>query len=191
MAQDTSDVAWNLFVEARKAILEYQKIRAQIVGFKITFVSAAVGVIVANVDKVPLALLTVPAFAAIFFDLLISSYSFTIKRTGYYCRGHIEPVIKQSCNWPTEHPFWEEYMYEPTGKQGLAQKGNIGITIVTILLATYGLLIHFPSIPWVSWAILILLISLLAYDMYKYRVPKRFILEFGNENTQERSPASA
>jgi hypothetical protein len=178
MPQNTDDVAWNLFVEARKAILEYQKIRAQIVGFKITFVSTAVGVILANSDKVPLGLLAVPAFAAVFFDLLISSYSYTIKRTGSYCRENIEPVIKQLCNWPKEHLFWEEFMYEPTAKQGLAQKGNIGITVLTIALAIYSLRFKSPSANWISTIIIILLLLFLVYDIYVYLVPEEFIAKY-------------
>ena len=33
---------WDLFVEPRKEIIESQKIRAQIIGFKITFISAGI-----------------------------------------------------------------------------------------------------------------------------------------------------
>lgn len=77
---------WQLFVELRKEIVESQKIRAQIIGFKITFISSGIGLIIAGRNTVPQTLLIVPALAAIFFDFLIQSYSFSIKRIGRYCR---------------------------------------------------------------------------------------------------------
>ena len=64
---DKVNLAWNLFVELRKELVESQKIRAQVIGFKITFVSAAVGLIGTNIDRIPNILLVIPAFAAIFF----------------------------------------------------------------------------------------------------------------------------
>ena len=92
---DGGSVAWDLFVELRKELVALQGIRARVIGFKITLVSAGVGIIVANLKGgVPPALLVVPAFAAMFFDLLMHSYSFSIKRTGYYCRKHLEPLIR-------------------------------------------------------------------------------------------------
>ena len=132
MTQSTSNLAWNLFVEARREILENQKIRTQVIGFKITFVSAGIGLIAANSEKISPTLLVVPAFAAIFFDFLITSYSFAIKRTGFYCRNHIEPIIRESYDWPEKYYLWEEFMRQPHAKQGLAFKGNIGITILAI-----------------------------------------------------------
>ena len=52
--QETFDFAWNLTVELRKELVELQRLRAQVVGFKITFVSTATAVIGANLDKVPI-----------------------------------------------------------------------------------------------------------------------------------------
>ena len=52
-----ADLAWNLFVELRKEIVETQKIRSQVIGFKITFSSTAIGVIIAGSGKWPLQLL--------------------------------------------------------------------------------------------------------------------------------------
>ena len=69
----TNDFYFNLLIELRKEVIESQKIRAQVIGFKITFVSAGIGVIIANLEKLPPVLLAVPAFAAIFFDFLIDS----------------------------------------------------------------------------------------------------------------------
>ena len=42
-------VAWQLWVETRKGILESQRIRAKMIWFTIGFVSAGVGVIAASV----------------------------------------------------------------------------------------------------------------------------------------------
>jgi len=65
MSEITDSLAWNLFIELRKELVESQKIRAQIIGFKITFVSAAIALIGANLDKIIEYeyLLFVPAFA--------------------------------------------------------------------------------------------------------------------------------
>jgi hypothetical protein len=132
MAESKRQLAWNLFVEARKEILEYQKIRTQIIGFKITFVSGGIGIIAAN-QRIDL--LVIPAFAAIFFDLVVTSYSFAIKRTGYYCRSYIKPAIRGLYDWPGDCPLWEEFMDMPKAKPGLAQKGNLGITILASIPA--------------------------------------------------------
>jgi hypothetical protein len=175
MTYEGRDIAWDLFVEVRKEILEYQKIRAQIIGFKITFVSAGIGVIVANSDKVPITLLVVPAFAAMFFDLLLTSYSFSIKRAGYYCRKYVEPVMRKVYDWPPESLLWEEFMMtKPEAKQTFAMKGNLGLTILAVGPAVYVLLLTFPLIPWHNWLSILLLIILLAYDIKAYRHPKQF-----------------
>ena len=94
------DVAWNMLVELRKELVESQKIRAQIIGFKITFVSGGIGVAAAQIDRVPGYVLLLPAFAAVFFDILITSYSYSIKRTGYYIGAHLEPRVANSVTWP-------------------------------------------------------------------------------------------
>lgn len=174
MTQSISTDAWNLFVEARKEILENQKIRTQVIGFKITFVSAGIGLIAANSEKISPTLLVVPAFAAIFFDFLITSYSFAIKRTGFYCWTQIEPIIRESSNWPEKYYLWEEFMRQPQAKQRLAFSGNIGITILAIAPAIYVLLLHpSPLTTWASWLLILLLLSLLVYDLVAYRLPKR------------------
>ena len=174
MAEDKRQLAWNLFVEARKEILEYQRIRTQIIGFKITFVSAGVGLIAANSEKLSTKLLAVPALAAIFFDLLVTSYSFAIKRTGFYCRTHIEPILRELYEWPKEYLLWEEFMRRPQARQGLAQKGNIGLTILAIILAIYALLVPLSAVSWISVGAITILILLLIYDIKQYRVPREY-----------------
>ena len=71
---------FDLFIELRKELVESQKIRSQIIGFKITFISAAAAFIKVFQASFSPYILCVLAFAAIFFDFLINSYSFSIKR---------------------------------------------------------------------------------------------------------------
>ena len=59
---------WNLFTELRKELLESQKIRSQIIGFKVTFVAAVVGILAKNIDRIDNILFLIPAFAAFAFD---------------------------------------------------------------------------------------------------------------------------
>ena len=149
MTESKRQLAWNLFAEARKEILEYQRIRTQVIGFKITFVSAGIGLVAANSEKLSIKLLVVPAFAAVFFDLLVTSYSLAIKRTGFYCHHHIEPILRDLYEWPEKHFLWEEFMRRPNLRQGLALRGNIGLTVLSMILAVYALLVPFTALSWI------------------------------------------
>jgi hypothetical protein len=188
MEQTKSEVAWNLFLEARKAILTYQTIRTQMVGFKITFLSAGVALIAA--EKAPLRLFVVAAFAAVFFDFLISSYSFAIKRTGFYCLYHLEPIIRGSSGWPGNKLLWEEFMCKEKGREGMAQKGNIGMTLLMTIPAIYSLFAPPPERIWISWAVSGLLGIAVMYDIHKYRIPKDFFVK-AKEQTKNSGGASA
>jgi hypothetical protein len=90
-AQAQADHLWNLFVELRKELVESQKIRSQILGFKITFLTSLIVAISAVYASKGIGLLEsqnsyllqvfvgvlflVPAFSAIFFDFIIYSYT--------------------------------------------------------------------------------------------------------------------
>lgn len=77
----TNGLAWNLYTELRKEIVATQHLRSRAIEFKITLIGAAFALFVANLDKITdRRLLILPAFAAIFFDFLIASYNFGIKR---------------------------------------------------------------------------------------------------------------
>jgi hypothetical protein len=152
---------WDLFVELRKEIIESQKIRAQIIGFKITFISTAIGLILANGNRGSQMALVVPAFAAIFFDFLIQSYSFSIKRIGRYCGEHLEPVIFPK-NTAVSFPSWEEFMSSPQNRQNYSMIGNLGITVLAVIPAITALCAPF-RLP-VSLPILFVLISFLTVD---------------------------
>ena len=144
------ELCWNLFVELRKELVESQKIRAQITGVKITAVGAGIVAIAANKDKgVPQQLLVIPAFAAIFFDLLINSYSFSIHRIGTYCRDHLERVLKMSyalgpdklLNQSKEEKFqlWQEFLGTGKYRHGFSQLADIGLTGLAVAIASLSL----------------------------------------------------
>jgi len=181
MMQNELDVAWNLLVELRKEIIESQKIRTQIIGFKITFVSAGIGLIAANTDKISLTLLVIPAFAAIFFDLLITSYSFSIKRIGYYCRKKVEPIIREACNVRRTFPLWEEFVDRPEVKKNFAVVGNLGITVLALIPAGFVVYRHFPSSPYII--LFLALLAFFAYDLWAFFISGRSNFEKKREET--------
>jgi hypothetical protein len=164
MASDRSKLAWNLFGECRKDIIEHQKLRAQILGFKITIVGAGIGIIVTNMEKISSTLLIVPALAAIFFDLLLAGYSFSVKRTGYYCKKHIEPILRESMDWPDEALLWEEFMSKPKAKQKHQLFSVLGITTLAVIPAIVTL--FFPFRIFLSSSMLMILIALFIYEVY-------------------------
>src|SRR5688572_12835472 len=129
------DWSWSLLVELRKELVDLQKLRAQVLGFKITFVSAAIGLIGANLDKARVELLVIPAFAAVFFDMLITSYSYSIKQTGLYVRCYLEPVLRIRHDIPSEYPLWEEFVAKEGRWKNISILGNLGITFVAGLIA--------------------------------------------------------
>ena len=149
--------AWRLFTELRKETVESQKLRTQFIGFKITFVSAAIGLIAAN--KLDELLFIIPAFAAIFFDFLIASYSFSIRRIGVYCKEVLEPVLKRFAGFLQ----WEECMQMRSFKQNIANVGNVGITILTLVPISIVLIRRLPSM--LSITSLAVLLLLMLYDI--------------------------
>jgi len=170
--ESTARFAWDLFVELRRELVESQKLRSQIIGFKITFVGAGVGVILPNLDKLSPALLVVPAFAAIFFDFLIVSYSFSIKRLGFYCRHHLEPVLRSGFGMPERVLLWQEFLQQPRARQVLSIIGNLGLSILVAVAAAVGVILS-SSVP-LGTFLLVVLGGLLALDGWAYLVPNRF-----------------
>jgi hypothetical protein len=171
MSVDRVDHAWNLMVELRKELVEAQKIRSQIIEVKITFVSAGIGVIAAHTDTVPIQLLVIPALAAIFFDLLINSYGFSIKRIGCYCRCYIEPHLEkvfENSGLPRPMLLWEGFLVQHKKfRQNLGLWGNLGLTGLAIIVATIALFIRPDwrfSIP-----LLIIMAVLFMYDIVSFR----------------------
>jgi hypothetical protein len=158
------EVAWNIFTELRKEILESQKIRAQIIGVKITFVGTSIGLIAANPDRISSVLLVIPAFAAMFFDLLIISYSFSINRIGYYTRNHLEKKIHTACRLPEDFILWQEFLYyNPRTRQLFSHYGNVGLTFLALVPAAIAL--FSPFRPWISLLLLTALLALFVFTL--------------------------
>ena len=133
---DTPDkLAWDLVIELRKELVECQRIRTQVIGVKITLVSGAMGLVVANLDKVPAYVAVFAAVAGLFFDLLIQSYSFSIKRIGFYIRHTLEPILRSHNAWPADRFLWEEFVAQPKARQVLTSWGHAGLSVLAILAA--------------------------------------------------------
>jgi hypothetical protein len=140
-------------------------------GFKITFVSTAIGLLAANIKTLDSALLVLPAFASVFFDFIIYSYSFSIKRIGSYTRDHIEPFLKRNGHVPQEFLMWQKFLTQPKTRQNLALYGNFGLTI---LAAAVGIIaLFFPFRPLISSSLIIVLVIFLIMDVMAYRSPIR------------------
>jgi hypothetical protein len=114
----------------------------------------------------------IPAFAAIFFDFLINSYSFSIKRIGSYIRNELEPILKTGYELPKDTPLWEEYLKFPETGQNLSFVGNLGLTLLAITAAVIGLCIPFH--PILSSILLIVLVVLLVFDLRAFKIATRF-----------------
>lgn len=135
----TSDeLAWNLYMELRKELVSTQQLRARAIEFKITFVGTSMALIVANLSAIDSRLLILPAYAAVFFDLLVISYSLAIKRKGAYVRLNLEPQLKEASAWPNQYQFWEEFMQRSAPRQWLSFIANVGFTA---LAAVPGILV--------------------------------------------------
>jgi hypothetical protein len=129
ITKEEYELALKIFEELRKEMVSSQRIRTQIIGFKIAFASATLGLILANFGKVPNLIFLIPAFASVFFDLIIVSYGFGIKRIAQYMQNNIEPVLSGYSQWKNE--MWEEYINNQSTKwQYLSFIGNFGFTLV-------------------------------------------------------------
>ena len=164
------ELAWNLITELRKETLESQRMRTQVIGFKITFVSAAIGFIYANEGKIPPesfgVVLTIPAFAAIFFDLLIVSYSVAIRRIGLYCKSHLERQLKDDIGMHKGFCFWEDFFEEKRMRPSLAIFANLGITLLALAPAVADMVRR----SYHSW-VLYVIAGLFIYDVAAFFVP--------------------
>ena len=121
-----------LIAELRKEILAAQKIRTKIIGFKITFVRAGAGLIVANLQSVPREILVVAALTTVFFDILINSYSISIKRIGFYCRCYLEQMPKKEVGWPESTLLWGAFLSQSIVKQRSSMIEDLCITSLSV-----------------------------------------------------------
>lgn len=175
MSNKAKSIAWDLFSDLRKELVELQKIRSHIIGFKIAFVSSGIGLVVANIDKVSNFLFVIPAFAAVFFDLLIHSYSFSIKRTGFYCRKYLEPILRNEYELSEEYLFWEEFMASPEAGKNVSFWGNLGITFLAVVPAIIALFAPFDL--FISPFLGACLLAVLIYDIVALYKPIVFSKE--------------
>jgi hypothetical protein len=167
----SSNKVWDLFIELRRELVESQKIRAQITGFKISFVSATMGLMAADMENLDKALFVIPAFASICFDYIIYSYSFAIKRIGFYCRKHVEPALKAAGEIPTDFKLWQEYLADPRTRQRLSFVGNFGFTVLNAIIGLVAL--FFPFRPLLSSLLGLALIAFLCMDIVAFRSPEK------------------
>ncbi len=176
VTQKQADLAWNMLVELRLEIVASLRIRAQAIGFKITFISTGIAIIIAYRGEFRNELLLVPAFAAIFFDFLINSYSVSIKRLDYYTRVFLEPKVYNFAEWPKNEISWQEYIAKPESKQSYSMIGNLGFTVITMALAAVPLFYQSLGIK-ITILIAITLLFLFIIDVIIHRKPRQFTAE--------------
>ena len=128
-----AQIAWNLYSALRAEIVETQKLRAAIVGLKITFVTSAIGFVFFK--DLPRELLALPAFAAIAFDFLIIASTKGIKRKGAYLRQCLEPIVRRECKWRSRYPLWELALSRMREREYLPMLANIAMTILAAVPA--------------------------------------------------------
>lgn len=132
---DSIEVAWRQLSYLREEILSNQKIRAQILGFKLTAVTLGMGYILNNADKVHPIALVVVAYASVLFDFLLIGKNIAIKRAGYYIKTHLEDIIRKNSDWPNKTPLWEEFMERQKSRQVFSMISDFGLTLLASLLA--------------------------------------------------------
>ena len=168
----SQDMLWALFLELRKEVLQAQEIRSKIVGFKLTFLSAIIGLIYANVHHgVNSNLLIVPAVAAIFFDFLINSYSMSTKRIGYYCMHYLEPAFLSPENKPENFLMWESFVNQKKVNQVFSLFGNLGITLIIDATASVNGFITLNLLY--ALCLMVFLIFLFCVDVYAHIYPRK------------------
>jgi hypothetical protein len=159
-------IAWDYLVELRKELVEAQKIRAQVTGFKITFITASLGFLLANAQTLDRAMFVLPALSAVFFDFLINSYSFSVKRIGSYVREYIEPVIEKESAYPEGFVLWQDFLTQTKTKQRYSRVGNLGLTVLTEIVALAALLMPYRCVESSLLIALVLLFSILDFQSF-------------------------
>jgi hypothetical protein len=169
--QVTYEFALKMMAELRQEIISSQQIRVNIVKIKITSLGVVIGAILAYAKDFSNILFIIPAFMAIFFDFLINSYSFSIKRLGFYIRHYLGPVMKEGAQWPDRLPLYEDYVTHPAAQQRFSTTGNLGLTALAVVPALWGLVKPFRGILSLSLIIIILICSVLAFLSFTW--PRR------------------
>ncbi|MEL6674564.1 MAG: hypothetical protein AAFR61_20305 [Bacteroidota bacterium] len=150
---EKTTLAWNLYTELRQELVTSQKLRTQIIGGKITFVSAAIGIIISESEDIPFSTLFVPAYFAVFFDYLIASYSFSIKRIGFYCRKVLEQQMQKGWKKKDRFLLWESFLQRKQAWQNFALIGNLGLSFLALLAALTGGVYDILTFEKTDWAL--------------------------------------
>lgn len=185
MSNSIAELAWKMICELRIEVREAQKIRTQVIGIKIAFVTASFGFVFGAEDDPNYSLLLIPAFASVFFDYLIVSYGFSIKRIGYYCRSYLEPKLRAGVNWPSHEPLWEEAMSTPTMRQHFANAGNIGLTVLAVAAAVAFIMNESWSVVPVSFVVVLTALFVAdVYFSYWYKYAPQGLIPWPNTTSQ-------
>lgn len=188
------EILWGYLTELRKELVESQKIRTQVIGFKITFVTALIGFFLTKllgdmekgveVDEYNYFLLVIPA---VFFDFLIYSFGFSIKRIGLYIRYELEPRFKEILT-NKKTVLWQEFLVQEETKQPLAKIGNIGLTSIAIIIAIISIL-WFSNNLLITIATIIVLLGLVGVEIWGMTKTDKMIREVKkNYETELKSP---
>ena len=155
------------------------------IGFKITFVTALIAFTSSKFlseyeegvefDQLYYYLLLIPLVASLFFDFLIYSYSFSVKRIGLYIKHVLEPALKDSLK-DFNQALWQEYLEQPFNSQNLAKYGNLGLTAVAAIIALIPI-VFFGTNLCFSIIISIVILSLLGVDAYAMNSSGRLIIK--------------
>jgi hypothetical protein len=153
-------------------MIELQKIRAQIIGFKITFVAAFIGLLGARLAEAGNLLFAIPGFAAVSFDLLVISYTFSIKRTGYYCRHYLEPVLRAPEEGAQDVVLWEQFMASPEAGANVSFLGTLGLTFLAVAVGLVAALR--PGLTFWSVLVSLALLAATVWDVVAFQKPNVF-----------------
>ncbi|MHB9134391.1 MAG: hypothetical protein ACYDBB_25240 [Armatimonadota bacterium] len=178
LKEGTFPALWELCVELRKELVECQKIRSQVIGFKIAFVSAVYAAL-AKFDmqqSMYLLVFVVPAIASCCFDYLISSYGFSIKRIGCYIRNVIEKELEKNGSPLAEVTLWETFLKSnPKHAQMSSILGNIGLTVLSVAVGLIA--VYYTPAPFPLGAKIVLssvVLAFLGYSIISALEPRRF-----------------
>ena len=160
------ELAIKLLEELRIEIQNNKRYKNQMFGFKILFISAVLGLILANLDQVDIGLIIIPALASFYFDFVIAGYSYAIKRAGAYVRCFLEPILKESSNWPNEALLWEEFLTKYKFWQTFSKQGTIGLSFLLSLIT----LIAFYLSNWPPFILFFLILTLACLNIYNFIV---------------------
>jgi hypothetical protein len=157
---------WKLFVQIRQEMMEAQRIRMQLISFKITFVSAGIGVVLAYGKNTLSQLLIIPALGALFFDLFIIAQNYLLDRLSFYCKDAVPEN-------PIQPVAWESWL---SSKPAILFKmGSIGITILAITPAYIALAGSFRASTLISLLLLIVLTLFTFYVISLYIRERHFV----------------